>query len=309
MALGTSDADVTRQLSVAEAFTTNPALAQSATFSVAHNLVAREAERKRTSMLSNISFVSPRTAELLGDAAEQLEPRITQVVERRTPLILADFHEWAASYSGDPFNLIHCDFPYGINVTAGPRQNSSIQETYDDSPDTYWSLINTLGAAMSNVMADSSHLIFWFSMHFYEETKQQLSAMGWTVSPFPLVWHKSDNAGVAPDPQRQPRRTYETAFFCSRGDRKLTQAGAKANSFAWPGGQKEIHLSEKPVPMLKHFMSLVCDEYSTVLDPTCGSGNALKAASALGAHSVLGLEKDEGFYATAVARYWGEEDA
>jgi len=132
--------------------------------------------------------------------------------------------------------------------------------------------------------------------------------MGWRVDPFPLIWHKSDNAGVAPDPQRLPRRTYETAFFCHRGDRKLTENGTRSASFSFPGKLgNEAHMSAKPEPMLKHFLSMICDEYSVVLDPTCGGASALKACESLGAHSVLGLEKLEDFYTTACLRYYGEE--
>jgi len=37
------------------------------------------------------------------------------------------------------------------------------------------------------------------------------------------------------------------------------------------------------------------DEYSRVLDPTCGSGTALRAAESLGASFVLGLEINPDF--------------
>ena len=124
--------------------------------------------------------------------------------------------------------------------------------------------------------------------------------MGWKVADYCLIWHKSDNAGVAPDPQRGPRNTHEMAFFASRGDRKLTAAGTKSNSFAYPGKRTDaIHVSEKPVAMLSHFFEMLCDEHSAVLDPTCGSANALKVAKTLGANRVLGLEKMTEFYETA----------
>ena len=157
---------------------------------------------------------------------------------------------------------------------------------------------------MDNVVADSAHLIFWFSPKFYCDTRQQLERMGWTLTDYPLIWHKSDGAGVAPDPQRGPRNTYEMAFFGHRGDRKITAAGTKSNSFAHPGKRGEaIHVSEKPYPMIRHFLSMLCDEYSHVLDPTCGSGNALKAAEDLGASRVLGIEQMPEFYENARA-YW-----
>ena len=177
---------------------------------------------------------------------------------------------------------------------------------YSDSPDVYWSLVDTLGASMDNVVADSAHLMFWFSMDYYHETLLRLEAMGWTVNPFPLVWFKNDNTGILPDPTRGPRRVYETAFLGARGDRPIVRA--KSNLFAHPGKDKEIHMSEKPVPMLKHFMEMFVDEYSRVFDPTAGSANALKAATALGAPTVLGLERDPEFFERSTAAYFGGED-
>ena len=157
---------------------------------------------------------------------------------------------------------------------------------------------------MDNVVAEHAHLIFWHSMKFHADTKLELERMGWTVNPFPLIWHKSDGSGIAPDPQRGPRQTYEAAFFASRGDRKITQEGCVANSFAHPGRRDDaIHVSEKPYAMLRHFMRMVCDEYSNVLDPTAGSANALKVAEDLGAASVLGLEQSADFYETAVINW------
>jgi DNA modification methylase len=57
---------------------------------------------------------------------------------------------------------------------------------------------------------------------------------------------------------------------------------------------EKLHINQKPVDMLKHFLSLVVDEHSAVLDPTCGSGTALAAAKDLGAARILGLELDDG---------------
>ena len=51
-----------------------------------------------------------------------------------------------------------------------------------------------------------------------------------------------------------------------------------------------LHMSAKPEPMLRYFMGMFCDEHSRVLDPTCGSGSALRAAESLKAERVLGLE-------------------
>lgn len=294
-AMGLSEPVVRKKLAVARELA-NAKVAGAEKFSAAFNIVSRNTERRKANALENVGVA---ITEVLVEAG--IEPVLEALA---APLLCDDFHTWQECYDGPKFNLLHCDFPYGINVANSPRQNAALTDHYEDTVDVYWSLVNRLGTAMDNVVAPSAHLIFWFSMDYYTDTVQELTRMGWTVNPFPLIWHKSDNTGIAPDPQRWPRRTYETALVASRGDRKLTQAGCRSNSFAFPGSRDEaIHISEKPLPVLTHFMSMFCDEYSTVLDPTCGSGNALRAAHALGATHLLGLELSAEFHEIATANW------
>lgn len=307
--LGLSPRHVYRNLFVARAVETgDERIVKADKFSVAHGLAERALARREATALASIPTFSediiPSTEPVNGEAPPPPPPS--------HPFLLADFTEWQATYDGPKFNLIHCDFPYGVNLQTSGQAAIAAQGGYDDGEDVYWNLLSTLASAMTNVVADSAHLIFWFSLDFYQPTMETLTEMGWRVNPFPLVWMKSDNTGILPDAKRGPRRIYETAFFASRGDRLLATGphgqGPVANAFAHPGKDKSIHASEKPIPMLHHFLRLCCDEYSTVLDPTCGSGNAIRAAERLGAASVLGIERDPEFFSRTVNAYLGADD-
>lgn len=295
--LGLSKPDVSRNLAVAEALKAgNERVAKADKFSTALNIVEREASRKQANAISRIEQTVATAI-----ALPEEEPKSTA---KSPPLLNEDFHEWAAAYTGQPFNFIHCDFPYGVGMDKSDQGAGQEYGEYADDPDVYWKLLATLEMAMSNVVADSAHLMFWFSMDFYHETQRLLTKMGWRVNPFPLIWLKSDNTGIIPDANRGPRRIYETAFFASRGDRKIVRA--KSNGFAYPGREKSLHMNEKPVAMLKHFMEMFVDEYSFVLDPTAGSANACKAAAGLGAGKVLGLEKDPEFFQRSYDAYFAD---
>jgi DNA modification methylase len=65
---------------------------------------------------------------------------------------------------------------------------------------------------------------------------------------------------------------------------------AVANLYPAPTDPLRQHLSEKPEPMLRHFFRMFVDDSTSMLDPTCGSGTALRAANELDAAHVLGLE-------------------
>ena len=133
-------------------------------------------------------------------------------------------------------------------------------------------------------------------MKRYSITKYKLEEMGWRIWDHPLIWHKSDNIGILSDAKRGPRNVYETCLFGSRGDRYIVRP--VSNLMPSPTVQT-IHMSEKPQIMLEKFMSMFVDKYSVVLDPTCGSGSAIRAARNLKANYILGLEKDERFYLDA----------
>jgi DNA modification methylase len=72
-------------------------------------------------------------------------------------------------------------------------------------------------------------------------------------------------------------------------------AASVANAYVGPTDRSADHPSAKPEAMLREFFEMFVDEKSKVLDPTCGSGSALRAAKSLGAAYVLGIEKDKNF--------------
>ena len=53
---------------------------------------------------------------------------------------------------------------------------------------------------------------------------------------------------------------------------------------------KSLHPSTKPEAMLKHLFAMLVDGTTRMLDPTCGGGSSLRAAEALGAEEVLGMD-------------------
>lgn len=287
----------------------NPRIAAMPTVNTALNTLRRADERRAGDAISAIVAAAPDAFDKVpkgappapGTAPEPTAPPAPPP-EPLSPIMHTSFAEWLTTYQGERFNFLHCDFPYGVNLFDGQYGAASGDKHYEDTPEIYFQLIDLLAANLDRVLGYSAHVMFWFSMEHYEETlsrfRTRMPDIVW--NKFPLIWAKSDNVGIMPDPKRGPRRVYETCLMGSRGDRPVVKP--IANYYACPT-DKQFHPSTKPVPMLKHFFQMFVDNSTRLLDPTCGSGSALRAALDCGAPYVLGLEQDEEHYKNAVRAY------
>ena len=277
-------ASVTRHLRVAESLS-DAKVSAATSLSSASNVVQRQTKRAIDTAISKIG------EEIGGLFGQEEKPK-----ELKNLVSQEDFCSFASTYSGRKFNLLHCDFPYGIGHSDTDQGNSATWGSYEDSAETYWRLVECLIDCRDKLLYSSAHIVFWFSLNYYETTRVTFEGAGFSVNPFPLIWHKTDNRGLLPDPKRGPRRVYETAFLMSYGDRQVVQA--VSNVYAGPSS-KALHISEKPVPMLGHFFRMLVDGHTELLDPTAGSGNAIIAALGAGAGRAEGLEISEEYCAVA----------
>jgi len=292
--MGMSRTAVARFLNVAAALEAGDIEVEESSGIVAANTVIdrrmkRQIAREADKIAEQILLPEPDAAPAPADT-----PRLA------FEIINQDFFTW------DPgpqrFNLIHCDFPYGIGWDKAKKGSSSARtklQTYADDKDLYWRLLEAL--LRSPAVSSNAHIIFWLSGaidNLYHTANKIFNAWNCRVDQFPLIWHRSDSSGMISDPQHSGRRTYETALLITRGDRPIIKP--LDMSIASPSMRaRRIHPSEKPEPVLRHFFSMLIDETTMILDPTCGSGTAIRAAMALGAKGGLGLELDPDFCADA----------
>lgn len=311
-ALGVSSRTISRNISIAKELRAgNPLILKCETASAAANILDRKRQRAVDSELADMARVGGGITLLKTDISSPSDEDVSKVEPEVQPssflrpaeedIKVANFIEWAATYRDAPFNLIHCDFPYGINYDQSDQARSSHKpdEMYSDTESTYFTLIDAFLTHQDRFASPSCHVLFWFSMKYYSQTKTAFEESGWTVNPMPLIWYRSDMSGILPDPRRGPRQVYETCFLMNRGDRKITSA--VANVAAVPAKRNLArHPSEKPIPVLTQFFSMLVDSSTRFLDPTCGSGTSLYAASYHGASSVFGMDLNPVHVETAV---------
>jgi len=251
-----------------------------------------------------IGTASTYDKEDLVEEIDLEEDLLTPISPGEQLILNEDFNSWAENYEGEPFNFLHCDFPYGISFNKGAQGNtisSKVTGNYNDNPDIYWNLLATLAKYQDKLIAPSAHIMFWFSQNHRTETEAFFNQnfKGCIIQKFLMIWHCSDDSGILPDPQRYGRRTYETAMLITFGDRLVSVP--KSLSFSSPRETStRIHRSQKPLAVLNHFFSMFVDESSRILDPTAGSGTSIVVSHDLKAEKIIGLEMQPETHKTAV---------
>lgn len=242
-----------------------------------------------------------------GPEVKVIQPKPAAKAPPESPykILHADMTEQLESYSGPKFNFLHLDLPYGVKLNGQANQDSFEGGGYESNPDIYWNLLGTLLNKWDTFMFPSSHFFCWISMEFYAETiemfEDKLESQDVFICKTPLIWHKTDNRGIISDAKRRPRNIYEACLFGSTGDRFMVKPSG--NVYGAPTAKAQaIHTNEKPIPLLKEFMGQFVDETSRVLDPTCGSGSAIRTAEVLRAESAVGWEFNEEFATRAQDR-------
>ncbi len=293
--------------------------------SQARNAIQRRQDREMADALHDIDFTTTDTARANDtgiDGASKSGPHTTgsqfpasypqntpidptdpqnappPIPEKPASTLHANFLEWSKERQPQTFNFIHLDPPYGINHQKSDQGGSKRNEAYEDGEQVYWSIISSLIRNSRNFASPSCHIMLWLSMKFWDRTKELFEDQGYEVYPNPLIWFKSDNAGIVSRPDFWPRHVYETAMWITRDERKILNV--VSDCYAAPAKKKEaLHISEKPVPVLKHFFRMTVGPTTRMLDPCMGAGSSLRAAEALGAERVLGLDINPDFVSIA----------
>ena len=96
----------------------------------------------------------------------------------------------------------------------------------------------------------------------------------------------------------------EFVVFAHKGSAKqINNCGSKAvHRFNNVVGNK-VHPTEKPIELMKFYISNSSSKGQTVLDPFMGSGSVGSACKELG-RNFIGIEIDEEYYKIAKERIW-----
>ena len=135
------------------------------------------------------------------------------------------------------------------------------------------------------------------SFHGWNNTDKFFAA--WRSAGFRIVGHITFRKRYASSSGFVEYR-HEAAYLLAKGQAALPK-NAPSDVVDWEYTGNRLHPTQKPVSALKPFIQAFCKPDGLVLDPFCGSGSTLIAASALG-RDFLGIELDGRHFLTASHR-------
>jgi adenine-specific DNA-methyltransferase len=135
---------------------------------------------------------------------------------------------------------------------------------------------------------------------FYGWAKVHLFVEAWRTAGFRIVGHLVFRKDYTSS-ERFLRYQHEAAYLLAKGD-VVPPGRPLPDVLDWPENTgNRLHPTQKPVGVLTPLIESFCPEGGVVLDPFCGSGSTLVAASQTGRRSI-GIEIDPAHVRTARKR-------
>lgn len=237
-------------------------------------------------------------AEELANAVER-DPSLSIFT---TKVFLGDCTDVVKTWADGCLHCVITDPPYGIGLDQGEMKKGNLHPViYEDDHYKIMDLYERIAREAYRLLRDDTHAYFFFDIKAYSEVYKALSGVGFNVEPIPLIWAKP-GSGQTNDPSVRWGNSYETCFFCRKGNRALLRQGQAnvLNHAPVPHSQK-IHAVEKPTALLRQLIESSTVKGEVIADFFGGSGSLAQAAMELGRNFLI-VEKDAGYHAQIIDR-------
>jgi len=195
-------------------------------------------------------------------------------------------------------DMILTDPPYGMNLTPQRRNAKFVGVKIKNDDNLSWT--NEFFFECFRVASKVSSSFFFCNHHCVSEFIASARKAGYEIKNL-IVWDKG-HFGMGGN----WRPVHELVLICTKG-RFVT----KSNNLRTIVESKKVHHSkavhptEKPIPLLEHFIDEVDTNPQVILDPFMGSGTTGVAAKNLN-RNFIGIEMDGKYFEVAKERINGQ---
>ncbi len=293
--LGKSLGNVSRSMQLAKALDIIPELREQKTADDAFKLLKKfeenalvgELASRHKDKIAKATVTQTIVDEATGEestivyTAENTDARTMRLVSAERDYMIGDLFEMPPGPRPD---IIECDPPYGIDLSAVKSSKDSVDSTVhgykEVATDDYQVFLDKLAVNLYERAADNCWLIFWFGPTWHYEVRESLKRAGWKVDDIPAIWDKF--SGQTLQPELYLARTYEPFFLCRKGNPVLAQRGQR-NVFSCLPEEANLkyHPTQRPVILIKKLLEVLGLPGQTVFVPFLGSGTTLRVCYTL----------------------------
>jgi DNA modification methylase len=217
-----------------------------------------------------------------AEAVQEWEALIQK--ESKVELLLKDAIIDMEEQEDSSIDILLTDPPYGIEIdkiatsiggTTGGFSTSGYK--FDDNTEDALLGYKILAKESFRFTTSSAHAYIFVGPEFFHCVRDLMIEAGWDVYIKPIIWTKRET-GQCNMPDRWPASCYEMILYCRKVTSKLVVQGMPDWISEDPVLEsKRLHISEKPVPLLRKLLARVSLPGQRLYDPFCGSGSSLEA--------------------------------
>lgn len=260
----------------------NPAVAKAKNANEAMKIIRRQEDAKRNELLAL-------------DVGTKSESELYQVYN-------ADCIEWLRAADPKQFDCILIDPPYGMGADQfgdAAGKLSGIDHKYDDSKESFTTLMRDVMPLLKEVGKDEHHLYVFCDIDNFHWLRALAQDCGYWVFRTPLINIKREG-GRVPWPENGPRRCYEICLYAVAGKKAIT--GIYRDIFESTLETTNIgHGAQKPVEAYVDLLKRSTKPGDKVLDCFAGSGTIIEAARQLKLKAVA-VEREAQYYGLCLQR-------
>jgi ParB/RepB/Spo0J family partition protein len=248
-----------------------------------------------------------KVVEMMG-AVSQYEKKIEGRTSKLYSVECADAFEHMKRQTTNSIDLLLTDPIYGINIDelaigiggeTGGLSTAGFK--YSDSPEEAIKQYKALASESFRFCKDTAHAFVFTSPTNFCALRDLFKASGWLCSDRPFIWIKNES-GQNNNPSMWFSSAYEIVLFARRPNARLIVEGKPDWIQVQPVLPSErMHQAQKPIPLLKEFITRTTLPGSFMYDPFMGSGSSIVAGLEMKMFPI-GCDLAEESYATTLHR-------
>ncbi|MBE9594393.1 MAG: DNA modification methylase [Proteobacteria bacterium] len=221
----------------------------------------------------------------VADRAEAIQEwEVLIEKENKVELLLKDATIDMKELKDNSIDILLTDPKYGIDIdkiassidgTTGGLSTSGYK--FDDSPDDALRLYRLLASESYRFTTENAHAYVFVAPEFFASVRNMMVTAGWQAHIKPLIWVKRES-GQCNMPEMWPSSCYEMVLYCRKAASRLVVQGMPDWIQEDPVLEsKRLHISEKPIPLLRKLLIRTSLPGQRLYDPFVGSGSSLEA--------------------------------